>query len=793
MTKYNFVPRVTRKYIGQYRPRSDGYEKASGQAKFADDITLKRMFPDMVYMKMLKSPHPHAVIKNVDTSKAEALPGVVGILKFSDPEIVKIKMTSASWTDATATQDKRRGWTHGVLDRKILGDTAHWVGDEVGVAIAAESIETAEEAIKLLDVEWEILPFVVKMEDAIKPGVPLIHPEVNPNDNYMPYYEFAGPDIYVDRGDVDRAFKEAEIVLETESFYGNPQQCALDYWNCLVDWGRDDKISVWSDSYATDQTRMHFHDMLDVPLNHVRAISPYEGGSHGRGDSGEQPFFLVTALMSKNLRRPVRYRQTRKEHFHDTRTSMVGKVKIGAMKDGTITAVQIEDTGNTGAYADLSVAAIKFVPREWSELLPGRIPNMRMIGKGIYTNIIPGSIMRSIGNIQMNYFLGLAMDDMAEKLGMDPVELAIKNLTCHNVPVPNPCVEEIIRTAAKHFGWENRHAPGQGEWFEGTKKRGMGFSVNNTWHTENHEYRRGPTQVTIKLNPDGTVILNAPTVETGPGSNVCAVNACAETLGIKPENVQWISVQDTQTGLKDQVQTDSAVSYILSESIYHCALELKGKLLDKAARKMMRKPDELDIDEGRIFVKASPEIGMTIQEYYDSIDIFTEDTLAPLTTYYARELSAEDFGTAYQATFAEVEVDTETGQVDVLRIVVACDGGTVLYPPGAEAQLVGGQVQGLAEAMFEEMIYDEATGMPLNFNFIDYHFPTMADLPEIDPIPMEVYKGRGIYGASGMGEGAPCCTPRAISNAVYNAIGVRINSTPLTPIKVLEALGKEGE
>ncbi|MDD3168247.1 MAG: molybdopterin-dependent oxidoreductase [Eubacteriales bacterium] len=793
MKTYEFTSRVPRKYIGQYRPRSDGYEKASGQAKFSDDITLKRQFADMVYMKILRSPYPHARIRNVDTGKAEALPGVRGILRYSDPEVAQIKMTSASWTDGTATQDQRRGWTHGVLDRKILGDTAHWLGDEVGVAIAADSVETAEEALKLVEVEWEVLPFLVNTEDALKPEAPLIHPEVNPNDNYMPYYEFAGPDTYVDRGDVVKGFAEADIISETESFYGNPQQCALDYWNCLVDWGRDEKITIWSDSYATDQTRMHFHDMLDVPLSQIRAISPYEGGSHGRGDSGEQSFFIVTALMAKKLRRPVRYRQSRKEHFHDTRTSMIGKVKIGAKNDGTITAIQIENTGNTGAYADLSVAAIKFVPREWSELSPGRIPNLRMTGKGIYTNIIPASIMRSIGNIQMNYFLGLAMDDLAEKLNMDPIELAIKNITCHNVPAPNPCVEDIIRAAAGEIGWERRHAPGRGEWFEGTKKRGMGFAVNNTWHTENHEYRRGPTQVTIKLNPDGTVILDAPTVETGPGSNTCAVHACAETLGVKPEDVQWISVQDTQTGLKDQVQTDSAVSYILSESIYHCALELRGKLLAALGRRLKRSPEELNIEEGRVFVKDSPEIGMTIKEYFDSIDIFTEDTLAPLTGYYARDLSMEDFGTAYQATFAEVEVDTETGEVKVLQIAIACDGGTVLYPPGAEAQLVGGQVQGLAEALYEEMIYDEATCTPLNFNFIDYHFPTMADFPDVEPILMEVYKGRGIYGASGMGEGTPCCTPRAISNAVYNAIGVRINETPITPIKILNALRKDGE
>jgi len=790
MAKYRFTPRVPRKYIGVYRPRSDSYEKASGMAKYADDIALKRQHPEMVYMKILKSPYPHAVIKSIDTRRAEAYPGVVGVIKYSDPEVASLKTTSSSWTDATNTIDRRRSWS--ILDRKVLGDTARWVGDEVGVAIAAETQEIVEEALKLVDIQWEVLPFVVRLEDAIKPGAPLVHPEINPESNYTPYREFSGPDTYVDRGDVDKAFAEADVVVDTECTYSNPQQCSLDYWDCLADWARDGQITVWSNSYAVDQSRMHLHDMLDAPLNQIRVISPYVGGSFGRGDSGDQPFFVLSALMSKKTGRPVKYRQTR--NFHDTRLSMIGKVKIGAKKDGTITAVQIEETGNIGAYDDWSVAVTKIVPKEWSENMLGSIPNLRMASRTVYTNMIPSGVMRSVGNIQVNYFFGLALDELAEKLGMDPIELAIKNITCNNVPTPNHCLEEVLRAGAREFGWDRRHAPGRGEVFEGSKKRGIGFSVNNTWHTENQEYRRGPTQVLIKLNPDGTVILNAPTVETGTSTNSCAVQACADTLGVSPEKVKWISVQDTETGLKDQVQTDSAASYLLSEAIYQCALEVKGKLLEAVARKLKRKPEELDVHEGRVFVKSSPEIGMTIPEYYASVDLLTEDTLTPIACYYCRPLSLDDLGQAYRATFAEVEVDTETGEVKVLRMLVCCDGGTVLYPSGAEGQLIGGQVQGLGEAIYEGMIYDETTGAPLNFNFIDYHFPTMEDFPDnVDPMLMEVYKGYGIYGCTGMGEGSPCCTPRAIANAIYNAIGVRVDALPITPIKILEALGKEGE
>lgn len=790
--KRAFVPRVPRRYIGTYHPRTDAYQKASGSAQYAEDLALKRKYPDMVYLKILKSPYPNAIIKSVDTAKAEALPGVVGILRFDDPEVKAILPTSATWTDGTNTVDRHHSWSEGCYDRLILGDHAHWVGDEVGVAVAAETVETAEEALKLLEVEWEQLPFCLTIEDALKPDAPVLHPEVNPENNFVPNYPVWGPDVMVDEGDVEKALGEAEVVVEAKTVYHNPQQCALDYWNCLVDW-KPDQLLVVSDSYAADQTRVHFHDMLGLPLKDIRAITPFEGGQHGRGNTGEQPFFILSALMSRKTGRPVRYFETRKEHFHDTRTNLIAAVKLGAKKDGTITALDFSELGNAGAYADCTIGAVKFVPPEWIETMLAPVENVRYTGRAVYTNIIPSSCMRSIGNVQMNFIFGLGVDKLAEKLGMDPVDILLKNVSCRGIAAPNPCVEGILREGAKAVGWETRHAPGAGEWFEGTKKRGVGFSLNNTWHTEHQEFRRGPTQVMIKLNCDGTVILDAPTVEVGGGSSTCAVLACAETLGVPFDSILWIAHQDTQTGLKDQVQSDSSVSYVLAEAVHQCALKVKNEFLGMVAKKMQRDPGELDMAEGRVFVKASPDVGMTVREYFDSVELFNEGSLVPVTEFYSRPLTKENYGAAYMATFAEVEVDTETGEIEVLRLVVCSDGGTVLFPAGAEGQLAGGQCQGLGESLYEEMLYDDRTGIPLNFNFIDYKFPTLADFPDIDPMPMEIFRGNGEYGSSGMGEAAPCCTPRAIANAIYNAIGVRIDETAISPVKVLKALGKAGE
>lgn len=788
--KHVFEPRVKRPYIGTYHPRTDAWLKATGEACYAEDLAIAGRHPNMVYMKILKSPYPNAVIKSADTSRAEALPGVVGILRYDDPEILALPASGGSWTDGTNTVGMPHSWAAGCFDRRILGPHAHWAGDEIGVAVAATSVETAEEALRLVDVEWEQLPFVLSIEDAMKPDAPVVHPEINPESNFIPNYPMWGPDVMADRGDVTAALAQAEVTVEASSYYRNPQQCALDYWNCMVDWRRD-QILVISDSYAADQTRIYFHDMLNVPMNDIRVISPFEGGQHGRGNTGEQPFFMIAAVMSKKTGRPVRYTQTRKEHFHDTRTSIKASIRIGAKRDGTITAVDIDQIGNAGAYSDCTIGAVKIVPMEWIETMLGDTENVRLTARAVYTNMIPGSCMRSIGNVQMNYIFGLGIDVLAEKLGMDPVEILKKNITCESVPAPNECVTGLLSKGADLFGWADRHEPGKGSQFEKTKKRGIGMSFNNNWHTEYQEYRRGPTQIMIKLDPDGTVILNAPTVEVGGGSNTCAVLACAEMLGVPFDRIRWIAHQDTQTGLKDVVQSDSSVSFVLAEATRECALKVKNIFLEMAARKMDRCPDELDMKEGRVFVKADPSEGMTIEEYYASVDLFEESNLVPVTVMHARNILKEDRGAAYMAAFAEVEVDTETGEIEVLRLMVLSDGGTVLFPAGAEGQLAGGQCQGLGEALYEEMIYDEATGIPLNFNFVDYRFPTMADFPDVDPVPVEIYNGIGEYGCSGLGEAAPCCTPRAIANAVYNAIGIRINETAITPMKVLEALKRK--
>ena len=783
---YTPRPNSNRKFVGGYRPRIDAWEKARGKVEYVDDITLLKKFPGMLYAKVLRSPHAHARIKDIDVSKAEKLPGVVSIMTYKDPEFTSLRPTNAGWTDGVDTVSYDGKMWSEFNDRRVLGDYACWVTDEVGAVVAAESEEIADEALRLIEVDWEVLPFVLDPIEAMKPGAPLIHPEMTKT-NVLPPEKMGGDDVFLDKGDVEAGFDQAEVVLDATSVHHNATQASLDNWCCLVDW-TDEKLTLYSNSFEADQSRMHISQMLDLPMHKVTVISSYVGGQFGRGDTGEQPFFLFTAILSKKTGRPVKFKHTRRESFHDSRQPSIYYGKVGAQKDGTITSLYFKSIGNTGAYADHSIFALKFAPLEISEVSFAHIPNVKLESYAVYTNKLPACMMRGVGNSQFNLIFGHIVDLLAEKLDMDPIDLCIKNFGHEWETLPDKSLTEVLKQGAQKIGWkEKRNKPGQGPTYDKTKKRGVGFSLHPAWHAEWQEVRRGHIPISIALNPDGTVILDAPTVETGTGSNTCNVLGCAESLnflGVTPEKILWNHVVNTDTSLKDCVQTDSSVAYLQSEVIAVAVEEIRREVLERAEPIFKVKSEEMDIVDGRIFVRANPDQSQTVKE------VLFQGDLVPIVITKSKLANAQKTGVPYFANFAEVEVDTDTGKVDVLHLVVINDCGPVMFASGAEAQQVGGQVMGLGETLTEEIIYDEITGVPLNFNFIDYKIPTMADMPEIDPILLEIWKGAGEYGACGIGEGTLTCTPRAIMNAIYNAIGVRINDIPIKPEKILRALGK---
>jgi xanthine dehydrogenase molybdenum-binding subunit len=781
-----YTPRQPRRFIGGYRPRIDGREKAAGRALYADDVTSRVRFPDLLHARVLRSPYPHARIRGLDLTAAENLPGVVAILTFKDPEVARLKPTSAGWTDGVDTVSYDRMMWRRFRDRRVLSDHVCWVGDEAGVVVAAESEAVAEEALRLIRVDWEVLPFVLDPLEAMRPDAPVVHPEIAPG-NVLPEDSVGGPAVFFDKGDAAAALAEAEVVVEATSIYHNANQGTLENWCCLAKWDQD-TLTVWSNSYEADQTRMHISQMLEMPLSKVRVVCHYVGGQFGRNDTGDEPFFLFTALLAKRTGRPVKFRHSRREAFHNSRQPIIYQGKVGAGGDGTITALALKAIGNVGAYADHSVFALKFAPAEVAEVCFAHIPNVRMEAYGVYTNKLPGCMMRGVGNSQLNLILGYLVDLLAERLGMDPLDLAVKNFGHHWEELPDRSLAAVLAEGAERMRWyAKRHAPGAGEVLAGGARRGVGFSFHPGWHAEWQELRRGEIQVGLRLNPDGTVLLDAPTVETGTGSNTCNVLGCAEALGflgVQPEDITWVCVVDTERGLKDTVQTDSSVSFLQSEVLVETARQLKARVLDIAAGQWGVPADALDIAEGRIFRKGSDDPGVDFRR------VLWQGDLVPISVATSRTPAGEVTGVPYLATFAEVEVDPETGRVEVLGLVVVNDCGTVMYASGAEAQQIGGQCAGVGETLTEEIVYDRGSGAPLNFNWIDYRIPTMADMPDIEPVLLEVWRGAGEYGACGIGEGVLTCTPRAILNAIYNAVGVRIDEIPATPQKVLAALGK---
>lgn len=791
--KYNYVPRVDRKYVGSYEPKIDGKEKAMGRTKFFDDETIKARNPRMLYCSIMTCPYANGSIVSMDTSRAEEMEGVRAVIRYDDPELMAMPPTTNSWTDTAITPFHRETvpkW----FDRKVLDSRGRFVGDMIGAAVAADTREIADEAIKLIDIKWEVSPPFLDVDEAQEPWAKPLHPEANPGGNQLPHREDldGGPcvdDIVVDKGDVEKGFAEADAVVEVdETFGGGSTQGTLDFRGCMAEW-IDDGIEVWTNHYYADQVRMHLHDMLGLPLAKIRVHNTNCGAHMGKWNMGEQNFFLLSAILSRRTGCPVKYKMNVHEEFAETRTKIRFKLKAGAKKDGTITALYFDGIGNQGAYNGVTGYALTgFMNAEGIPRLFYPVENVRMKSRNYFTNRIPGGVFRSVGNVQQNFPLGQAVDALAEKLDIDPIVIYKKSFGNSYDPQPNASVAAVLDAAAEEFGWSRRHKTDEGPLIDGYKKRGMGMTLHNQWHAEWQENERGRIETSIRVNPDLSVILNAPTKETGAGGNSAAVMACADNLsflGTTPQDIKWVSEGDTEMGLRDCPPTDSVVSFILSECIVGAALDVKRQFIERASEMMNIDGELLDIKDGVIYKKTEPWVNIQAK------DVMMEDDCVPITGRNVRNNNKTVTGIGYGAWFAEVEVDTETGKVTVLDLVIANDVGQVMHASGAESQQIGGVFIGMGETLTEEIFYDRKTGTPLNVNYIDYKMLTMADVPPVSPMLLEVWKGASEYGACGLAESTPTGASTAIANAVYNAVGIRIPQVPFSPERILEGLARK--
>ena len=729
--------------VGRPLSRVDGVEKITGQARYTQDVNL----PGMLHARILRSPFPAARIMRIDSSKAEKLPGVKAVLTHENaPKI--------PWYGTQSF---------------LLDPVCRHVGDEVA-CVAALDEETAEEALKLIEVEYEKLPFVLDAERALEEGAPKVYPGGN--------LQGGKPSVYA-RGDVEKGFAEADAVVE-ETFRTQVQvHACLEPHASVARW-EGDKLVVWDSTQAVFGVREQLARTLNLPLSRVRVLAPFIGGGFG-SKLWLNKYTVLAALLARQTGRPVKISLDREEDCVNTgnRPSSVQTIKAGCKKDGTLTALFLKSAGPVGAYDSGAGAGTPL--REMY-----RCPNVKTEESNVYINAGQARPMRGPGHVQGTFALEQVMDMLAERIGMDPLAFRQKNYATNNQvrnqPYSSKGLDEAYRLGAERFGWPAaRSRPGRSDDATSTKKRGVGLA-SQIWGGGGGP----PAYAVVQLNRDGTARLLAGTQDIGCGTKTVMAQVAAEELGLPLEHVT-ITVADTDAVPYGPFSGGSITVPSVAPAVRYAAADVKRQLAALAAEQFEERlgkapAERLDLRDGVIYDTASPDHSVPIKEVAAKIDqmIIGKGLRGPNPP----GLSLNTFG----VQFAEVEVDTETGEVRVLRVVAAHESGRIVNPLTASSQVEGGVIQGIGFALYEERVLNKATGRMVNANLHDYRLPTSCDIPEIETVfvPMSDPIANNV-GAKGLGEPPIIPTAGAIANAVYDAIGIRITELPMTPGRVLAA------
>lgn len=749
----------------------DMVEKVTGAALYGTDIHIQ----GMLHGKVLRSPLPHARILNIDTSRAERLIGVKAVVTGKD----------LLGRYGTIVQDQPF----------YCLDETRYIGDPVA-GVAAVDLDVAQEALQLIRVDYEELPAVFDPIAAMEPNSPLVHPELGgywhspaaspvPGTNICTHFKLR-------KGDIESGFSQSDFISEETYKTQRTQHCHLEPHVSIARVDPTGLITIWSSTQHPYACRRELARSLHITQNQIRIIVPYVGGGFGgKVYLKVEPLCVVLAMKVKN-HRPVRIELTREEEFHATsgvRHPAVIKVKTGVRKDGTLVARKISMIFDTGAYADAGPVIARSVG--FSANGPYSIPHLHVDSYCVYTHNPISVAFRGFGFPQMMWAIDSQMDVLAEAIGMDPVEFRLKNaldegsLSATGQTLQSVGIKECIRKAADSIEWHKK--PG--------KNRGKGIAVM-------HKQTQTPSTSAafVKLNEDGTVEVLCSTVDVGQGSNTVLTQIAAEELGVQFDQVKVIPA-DTAVTPYDHGTSSGRSTFHMGNAVKQAAGEAKKKLLELAAKRMETNAKDLDTKAGMVFVKGSPQGSIPISE----IDMggkymgrgnpilgsgtFSVPDATPLDPETGQGTYPTVFW-SYAAQAAEVEVDPQTGSVDVLRISAAHDAGKVINPVRASQQIEGGLVMGLGYTLMEQL--DVKEGKVLNPNLRDYKIPTFLDAPECTPMTVEIAHEKGPYGAKGVGEPVLSATPPAIGNAVYHAVGVRINELPITPDKVLKALQEKG-
>lgn len=756
--------------VGRREIRKDSVAKVTGKAKYTDDFFER----DMLVGKVLRSPHAHAIIKSIDVSKAKALPGVEAVITHEDLPKIKYATAGHPWSLEPEHRD--------VEDRLILTDKARFVGDGIAAVVAADAL-TAEKALKLIEVEYEVLPFVLDPEKAILPGAPVIHEEKP--DNIL---GSIGEEI----GDIEADFEKADRVFEGVYETSIIQHCHLEAQSAYAYVDADDRLVIVTSTQIPHIVRRIVGQALGISWGKVRVIKPYIGG--GFGNKQDVIIEPLTAAMSLAVNgKPVRYSLTREECFIDTRTRHAMKfyIKTAVTKEGRLLSLHMKPISNNGAYASHGHTIAMSAGGKFRLLY--NFNSMKYEPITVYTNLPAAGAMRGYGCPQIFYALESHIEDIAREMNIDPIEFRKQNLIDvgkvdphSDIVVRSFGLPECIERGKKLINWDEKMKKYRDQ--KGTKRRGLGMACfSYATGTYPHGFEIGGARVV--MNQDGSIQLQVGATEIGQGSDTVLSQIAAEVLGLPFDMVHIVSQQDTDVTPFDLGAYASRQTFVSGAAVKNAAEEARQKVLQIAAKKVGLSIDELDIKNARIIErKLGREIctleDIAMESYYDRVNA------APIEGYASANIRTNAM--AYGVTFVEVEVDMETGRIEVVEIYNVHDSGVIINPQLAEGQVHGGVSMSLGLALTEQLLFDPKTGAPLNNNFLDYKLQTIMDTPDIGSDFVQIPDPAGSMGQKSLGENTTISPAPAVRNAVLNATGIAFNKIPMTPQRVFEKMKESG-
>jgi CO/xanthine dehydrogenase Mo-binding subunit len=739
------------KVVGTRPIRHDGTDKVTGRAQYGGDFHAA----GMLHAKVLRSPHAHAQIRSIDVTKAAALPGVKAIVTGKDMPV-----------DSMENPD--RG-TLFASDNLLARHKVLYKGHAIA-AVAATSAHIAETALDLIDVDYEVLPAVVEVRQAMAEGAPLLHEdltttelgeETQKHSNIASHFRF-------EQGDLDKGFEQADVVVEREFSTATVHQGYIEPQTGAALWNNDGQLTVWTSTQGAFSARDALATVLDLPVSKIKVIPMEIGGGFG----GKIPIYLepLVALLSKKTGQPVKSIMNRSEVFESTgpTSGTYIKVKMGATKEGKITAASAYLAYEAGAFPGSIVGAgaqCIFAPYD--------IENVQADGYDVVVNKPKTAAYRAPAAPNAAYGGEQIVDEIARQLGIDPIEFRLMNASKEGTRrVDGPVFPRIgnieVLEAAKAS--EQYQKPLEGPW------RGRGVA-NGFW------FNIGlASSASIGVNGDGTISLVEGSTDIG-GTRVAIAMQAAEVLGIPAEDVHP-SVGDTESVGYTFLTGGSRTAFASGWAAYECAQEIKTKMIERAASIWDVSAEDVDLMDGQFQHKSDPDLRMSFKDLAGQLN----NTGGPISAQVS--VDPKGAGGAFCTHIADVEVDPETGKVTILDYTIVQDAGKAVHPSYVEGQMQGGVVQGIGWALNEEYFFDQE-GRMVNSSFLDYRMPTSLDLPMINTVIVEVANPGHPYGVRGVGE-VPIVAPMAaIANAITDATGARLQVLPMSPGAVLQALWKK--